>query len=79
MRDYNIRQLSCAVVMQAVEDYFKTTTGNKQQILKDLRSKWMDTFTDGTSVIVAEQLELHPEEIRARLKGVWKNGVNQHW
>ena len=65
-----IRQLVCAITMQAVRDYFATgVTAKKQQsILRDLRSKWMDFITDGTSVAVADQLELHPDEIRKRVR-----------
>ena len=79
MIDYNIRQLCAAVIMQAVDEYMKATTNNKKAILKDLRSKWMRFFSDDLSVRIAEQLELHPDEIRERMKGMWRNGVNQHW
>lgn len=62
---YNARQLAMAVTLQAAREYCNT---KRDSILKELRSTWMDIITDGTSVIVAEQLELHPEEIRARLR-----------
>lgn len=64
--EYNVRQLGAAVMLQAVRDYFKSPTKQKV-ILKDLRSKWMDFLTNGKAAIVAEQLELHPKEIAARL------------
>ena len=67
MNDVNIRQLACAITMQAVRDYFRSSTANKAVILKDLRSPYMDMLTKGLSLTVAEQLELHPEEIRDRL------------
>ena len=70
MNDAQTRNLTCAIIMQAVKDYFDANGNTKKQetILKELRSKWMDFITNGTSVIVAEQLELHPEEIRERLE-----------
>lgn len=73
MTEQNIRDLACAVVLQAVKDYFKTTSPQKKKvILKDLRSSWMDSFTNGTSVHVAEQIEKHPKEIAERLKRNYK-------
>ena len=68
MNDHAIRQLACAVTLQAVQDYFNSASEKKQLILKDLRSSWMNSFTNGTSIVVAEQLEKHPEEIRERLR-----------
>lgn len=69
MNEFAIRQLAAAVMLQAVEDYFskKATPKKRQIILKDLRSRWMQDFTNGISLIVVEQLELHPDEIRARV------------
>jgi hypothetical protein len=71
MTDFSTRELACAITMQAVRDYFDCPESGKKAILKELRSKYMEFITNGTSVIVAEQLELHPEEIRTRLQ---KNG-----
>lgn len=80
MNDANIRNLACAIVLQAVRDYFtkeeyKTEKKTEEMfakkrktILKDLRSSYMNLITQGTSIIVAEQLELHPEEIAARMR-----------
>lgn len=65
---YNARQLAMAITLQAAREYCSACDTRKDSILKELRSTWMDIITDGTSVIVAEQLELHPEEIRARLR-----------
>ena len=62
-----IRNLACAIVMQAVKDYISGTPKKQAEILKDLRSTWMDFITEGTSVLVAEQLELHPQEIAERM------------
>jgi hypothetical protein len=68
--EQELKNLTCAIVMQAVKDYFSYNgKPNKQrEVLNDLRSKYMDFITNGMSVIVAEQLELHPNEIAARLK-----------
>ena len=66
--DANIRELTCAITLQAVRDYFNGSTAQKKIILKDLRSPYMDMITNGLSVIVAEQLEKHPEEIRERMR-----------
>jgi hypothetical protein len=69
MTDESVRRLAAAVTLQAVRDYFKTTSDKKRNtILKDLRSPWMDWLTNGTSVNVAEQLEKHPAEIKERLR-----------
>lgn len=70
MNDTNIRELVCAITMQAVRDYFnpKATPDKRQIILKELRSTWMESITNGTSVLVAEQLEKNPEVIAERLR-----------
>ena len=63
-----VRSLGAAVLLQAVRDYCDCTPKWQKAILKDLRSKWMDFLTEGKSIVVAEQLEKHPEEIAQRLK-----------
>ncbi len=68
MNDAQARNLACAITMQAVRDYFNSSDKGKQAILKDLRSSYMDFITNGTSVTVADQLELHPDEIRERVR-----------
>lgn len=80
MNDASIRNLACAIVLQAVRDYFtkeeykteKKTESmfakKRKTILKDLRSPYMEMLSNGTSVVVAEQLEKHPEEIVARMR-----------
>lgn len=66
----NARQLAAAIVYQASKDYCskKATDKTRSAIIKDLRSKRMDAITDGMSPIIAEQLELHPDEIRERIQ-----------
>ena len=68
--DADAKNIACAITMQAVKDYFATgvTEKKKQTILIELRSEWMKFIHDGMSLIVAEQLELHPEEIRERVR-----------
>lgn len=70
MTDSDVRELTCAIMMQAVRDYFADgiTDEKQREILRELRSKWMDYITNGTSVVVAEQLEKNPKEIKARLR-----------
>ena len=70
MTNTQAREIACAITMQAVRDYFATGVTEKKQetILRELRSNWMDFITDGMSIVVAEQLEKNPEEIRDRLR-----------
>ena len=68
MNDTGIKNLIAAITLQAVRDYFQATDDGKQFILVELRSPWMQMLTNGQSVVVAEQLEKHPEEIAARLR-----------
>lgn len=66
----NYRDFGCAVVLQAVKDFFDGSPQKKRAILKDLKkSAWLELISDGLAPIVAEQLEAHPEEIKQRLKG----------
>ena len=62
MTDHAIRQLACAITMQAVRDYFI-----KKEYKTVKKTDYMDMLSNGQSVIVAEQLEKHPEEIAVRL------------
>ena len=69
----NYRQLCFAIIKQAVVDYFdRDRNWEKKKILKDLRSDWMDFLTDGMSVLIARQLELHPQEIKAKFVRAYK-------
>ena len=63
-----IKELAAAVLLQATKDYFDETDEVQEAILNDLRSDWLEFLTDGMSVIVAEQITLHPEEIIIRLR-----------
>jgi broad-specificity NMP kinase len=68
MNDADVKNLASAITLQAVKDYFQSAEKGKKTILKDLRSPWMIMLTNDASVVVAEQLEKHPEEIRERLR-----------
>lgn len=69
MTEYAIRQLAAAVELQAVKDYFnkKSTPEKRRVILKDLRSCWIQELTNGNSLVIAERLEFHSDEIKARI------------
>ena len=70
MKNTPEQELAYAVVMQFVRDYCAPNVSAKKKriILMDLRSDWMNFISNGASLIVADQLEKHPEEIAARLK-----------
>lgn len=72
--DAEIKNLTSAIMLQAVKDYFKSSPKGQTQILTELRSTWMDYITDGMSVLVAEQLEIRPEQIRVRLQNLPTEG-----
>jgi hypothetical protein len=66
---YNARQLIMTVIYRAAEEYCAIDSDSRRNaILKDLRSSYMNDISDGMSVLVAEQLELHPEEIAERMR-----------
>lgn len=69
----NIRNLTSAITMQAVKDFISGGEKKRRAVLRDLRSAYMRLITDGLSLVVAEQLELHPEEIAERLR---RNGAD---
>ena len=74
----NYRQLAFAILLQAVTDYCKTTSeSTKFKILQDLRTEYMDSLTDGMSIVVADQLEQNPKEIAARLRQHHEIGGDQ--
>ena len=68
--DACIRNLACAILLQATKDYFnpKTSPEMRKSILKDLRSARLKFISGDMSAIVADQIEAHPEEIAERLR-----------
>lgn len=75
MSDIAIRNLTAAITLQAVKDFVNGNDIERSIILKDLRSPRMDFMTGGQSVFVAEQLELHPDEIAERIRRDTKDMV----
>lgn len=65
---FHIDNLASAVLLQAVKDYCGGSDREKRAILKDLRSPWMDFFTQGRAKVVAQELERNPDEIKERMK-----------
>ena len=68
MNNSGIQNLVSAIMLQAVKDYCKETDEGKARILVELRSEWMVAITDGSSKIVADQLEKNCTDITARLQ-----------
>ena len=64
----NYKNLACATVKEALKEYFEVDNQGKKSILKDLRSEWMDWFTNGLSIVAAQHLETNPWKIRKILK-----------
>lgn len=65
----NYRQLGFKVALRAGIDYFQTASKKKRaEILRDLRSSWMDFITNGLSVALAEKLETSPTTVEKGLK-----------
>ena len=69
----NYKRLGLAIAKQAVKDYFNTNDSKKKKtILKELRSEYLALLTDGMGELIADQLELHPEEIKKKLKKAYE-------
>lgn len=80
----HIRNLMCAVLLAAAEDYCEETSittrrvlpnyfFNKSTIQKDLRSPRLVTLTEGMSITVADQLKANSAKIKQNLKDVLYN------
>lgn len=67
-----IRSLGAAIAYQAVKDYChpEATQTMKKKILKDLRSGYLNSLTNGTASIVAKQLEINEQEIKQRIRKI---------
>lgn len=75
MQEHSIRQLAAATILQALKDFVNGSEANRQAIIKDLRSPWMNFLTGGQSVMTAEKLEKNPDEIVARVRQYGYNGM----
>lgn len=61
--------LGYAIAVQAVRDFIKEESDEeKQEIIKDLRSEWMEWLTDGMSIQLADKLESDAEGAKCRFK-----------
>ena len=68
LSDKNVEDLASAVLLRTVKDYCRAPKEEKDVILKRLKGGWMEFFTNGQSLIVAEQLPIRERAIRNRLK-----------
>lgn len=79
--DDGIHNLFCAVLLETVKDYCGETSKtirrsvsgryfDKPTILKDLRSDWLVSVTNGLSLTVADQLEANGARIKANLQNM---------
>ena len=66
--EQNIRNLGSALLLRATKDFVHGSPNRQRAIIKELKSDWCNYITLGRSLVVAEQLEKHPQEIAARLK-----------
>ena len=67
------KHLGCAVTVRAVKDFFRAKTDEKkQEIIKDLRSEWMEWLTEGLAEQVADKLESDPDGVKCRFKQMEK-------
>ena len=65
----NYRALVASILLQATKDYCETDNKvEKAKIIRDLRSQYMRDISDDQSVIIAEQLLKHSDEIAERLR-----------
>lgn len=84
----HIRNLMCAVLLAAVEDYCEETSittrrtlpnyfFNKSTIQKDLHNPRLVALTEGMSVTVADALKTNANKIKQNLKDVLYNADNE--
>ena len=67
----NYKQLGYAVAVQALKDFFNGTDKQKQAIIKQLKSKWMNFITNNLAWRLAQELETHPKEVYRRFNKAW--------
>lgn len=82
----NHRNLGCSVAFQAAKDYADTYDPNKcrgfdeymrkilrRDILRDLRSEWMNFITDGKSSMLADALKRDYKAVVKRIYSMEEN------
>lgn len=71
-----IKNLASATLIEAAREYCEVeTTQQKNKIIKDLNTTWMDFLTDGMSINVARELQRNGPAIKKRLENIHM-GVN---
>ena len=71
-----VRDLANATLLRAAMDYVKSSSAMRRAIIKDLKSDWMDFFTDGMSIVLAEKLKKDPEEISIKVRQQYQKEEN---
>ena len=66
-KEDSYRAIAVAILSQSVSDFVHGTPRTRKAIIKDLRSTYMETITNGLSIVVADQMEFHPEQIKEEL------------
>ena len=84
----HVKNLFCAVLLAAVEDYCDETSVatrrtlpdyifSKKTIRRDLRNPKLIALTDGMSITVLDALKTRPQQIKENLKDVLYCADNQ--
>ena len=63
------------MLLVTAKQYFSVNEEKRKIILKDLRGEWCKLWTNGKSIVVAEQLEHHPGAIKRKLKKLKEQGI----
>lgn len=64
----NYQQLGYAAVIQALKDFFAGTDKQKQAIIKQLKSPWLNFISNNLAWRLAEELEKNPKEVKRRFR-----------
>lgn len=71
----NYKQLGYAIALQAAKDYqsiedVETSPAQRREIIKDLRSPYMELVTNGLSIMLADALRRDYKVVVARIKNM---------
>ena len=71
----NYQQLGYAIAIQAAKDYqsiegVETSPAKRREIIKDLRSPYMELITNGLSIMLADALRCDYKVVVARIKNM---------
>ena len=64
------RNLGAAIAMQAAKDYEHASPAMRRVIIKDLRSQYMDTITNGMGAMLADALKKDHKTVIRRIKNM---------